>query len=73
MKYLPKLFAVLAIALVIIMCIVVAYNYGTLVWGGQYGGYSAPPETAFWLAIPYLVGIAVCAILAVFLKKKHNS
>ena len=72
MKHLPKLFAVLAIVLTIIMCIVVAYNYGTLVWGGQYGGYSAPPETAFFLAIPYLIGIAVCVILALFFKKKHN-
>lgn len=72
MKHLPKLFAILAIILTVIMCIVVAYHYGTLVWGGQYGGYSAPPETAFFLAIPYLIGIAVCIVLAVFIRKKVN-
>lgn len=72
MKHLPKLFAVLSIILTIIMCVVVAYNYGTLVWGGQYAGYSAPPETAFFLAIPYLIGIAVCVALAVFFKKRSR-
>ena len=72
MKHLPKLFVVFAIVLTLMMCIVVAYNYGTLVWGGQYGGYSAPPETAFILTIPYLIGIAACVILAKFIKKNDE-
>lgn len=72
MKHLPKFFLVLAIVLTIVMCIVVAYNYGTLGWGAKYGGYSAPPETALLFAIPYLIGIAVCVILSTVMKKKFS-
>lgn len=72
MKKLSTLFTVLAVILAIIMCAVVAYNYHILALGGQNAGYSAPPETAFVLAIPYLVGIAVCTALSVIIKKKLN-
>lgn len=69
MKHLPKVFAILAIILTIIMCVVVGYNYYTLAYGV---GNSAPPEVAFILAIPYLIGIAVCVVLAVAIEKKAN-
>lgn len=42
------------------MCVVVAYNYCGLQWGGENAGYSAPASTAFLLRIPFLVAIAIC-------------
>lgn len=70
MKVLSKVFGILAILLSDIMCAVVAYNYCELVWGGKYAGYSAPASIAFLLAIPYLIGIVICVVLAVVFKKR---
>ena len=51
-----------------------AYSYCTLQWCGQYGGCSAPADTAFLLCIPYGIGIVICAVLALlFHKKCQNS
>ena len=72
MKILSTIFTLLAILLSDIMCAVVAYNYCELVWGGQYAGYSAPAGSAFALAIPYVIGIIVCIVVAVIFKKKAN-
>ncbi|HIY59662.1 MAG TPA: hypothetical protein H9831_03120 [Candidatus Eisenbergiella pullistercoris] len=73
MKKVSYLFIVLAILLSDMMCAVVAYNYCTLQWGGQYAGYSAPASTAFLYVIPYWIGIIFCIILAcVFHKKQEN-
>lgn len=70
MKKWSILFAALAVALSDAMCAVVAYNYSGLYWCGRYGGCSAPASTAFLYAIPFGVGIAVCAgLAAVFYKK----
>lgn len=70
MKTLSAIFGILAVILSDVMCAVVAYNYCDMVWGIQYAGYSAPASTAFILAVPYGIGIAVCAILAFYFKKK---
>ena len=70
MKKLSNLFIVLAIALSNIMCIVVAYNYRDMLCGIKHAGYSAPANTAFLYAIPFVVGIIVCAILAIRFRKK---
>ena len=73
MKKISDLFIVLAILLSDVICAVVAYNYCTLQWGGQYAGYSAPASTAFLYVIPYGIGIIFCIILAcVFHKKQEN-
>ncbi len=72
MKTLSTIFTLLAILLSDIMCAVVAYNYCDLIWGSQYAGYSAPASSAFAMAIPYVIGIVVCIILAVVFKKKAN-
>ena len=71
MKTLSAIFWVLAVILSDVMCAVVAYNYCDMAWGIRYAGYSAPASTAFILAIPYGIGIAVCAILALLFKKKN--
>ncbi len=71
MKTLSAIFWILAVILSDVMCAVVAYNYCDMVWGIRYAGYSAPASTAFILAIPYGIGIAVCVILALYFKKKN--
>lgn len=75
MKKLGWLFAILSVLLSDVMCAVTAYNWCEMVWGGRYLGYSAPPEVSLLTAVPFLIGIALCAVLsAVFFKKaKKNS
>lgn len=70
MKTMSILFEISAILLSDAMCAVVAYNYCDMLWGIQYAGYSAPAWTALLSAIPFAVGIAVCAVLALFFKKR---
>lgn len=70
MKTLSIVFGALAVILSDVMCAVVAYSYCNLTWSGRYEGCGAPPSTAFLYAIPYLLGIAVCVVLAVVFKKK---
>ena len=41
-----------------------------MLWGIQYACYSAPASVAFLLAIPYVVGIAACVILAAVFYRK---
>ena len=64
------LFTALAIVLSDIMCFVVAYNYRDMLCGIEHAGYSAPAGTAFLYAIPFVVGIIVCAVLAIRFRKK---
>jgi hypothetical protein len=70
MKKLSNLFTALAIVLSDIMCFVVAYNYRDMLCGIEHAGYSAPASTAFLYAIPFVVGIVVCAILSIRFRKK---
>lgn len=70
MKKLSYLFTALAIVLSDIMCFVVAYNYRDMICGIEHAGYSAPASTAFLYAIPFVVGIIVCAVLAIRFRKK---
>lgn len=73
MKKLSILFSILAILLSDIMCYVVGYNYCNMKWGIKYSCFSAPASVAFLGCIPYLMGIAVCVVLAVlFCKKSKN-
>lgn len=72
MKKLSYCFGILAILLSHVMCTAVAYNYCNLLWCGKYGGCSAPANVAFFLAIPYGIGIAACATLAVVFYKQSK-
>ena len=72
MKKLSVLFFVLAVLLSDVMCAVVAYVFCDIVWGMKYAGYSAPPSVAFAYAIPFLIGIAACLVLAFFFRKKAS-
>ena len=70
MKKLSYLFTALAIVLSDIMCFVVAYTYRDMLCGIAHSGYSAPASTALLYAIPFVVGIIVCVVLAIVLHKK---
>ena len=61
-----------AVILSDIMCAVVAYHYCDLLWGGKYAGYSAPADTAFILAVPFIIGIIICIVFAVVFRKKAD-
>lgn len=65
---LSVLFAVLAVALFGLMCAVVAYNYAALLYCDTC---SAPASAAFLLAVPFSVGIAVCAAVTAALRRRH--
>lgn len=73
MKNLSTLFGVLAILLTNVMCGVVGFNYGKMVWGIENAGYSAPASTALLLGIPYLIGITVCVALALVFRAKKQT
>lgn len=72
MKKLSVFFFVLAVILSHFMCALVAYYYCDMIWGIRYAGYSAPAWTAFLMAIPFAIGIAIFVILAVLFKKKQT-
>ena len=68
MKTLSIVFWALAVLLSDVMCAVVAWNYCMLRWSRLVT--SAPASTAFLLAIPFVVGIAVCVFLALLFRSK---
>ena len=70
MTVMSAVFGVLAVMLSDVMCAVAAFNYCDMLWGIRYAGYSAPANTAFLTAVPYVIGIIVCVILAVFFRRK---
>lgn len=63
------LFSVLALVLSHMMCLMVGYNYGKLSVGID-AGFSAPASTAFFIGIPYVIGIVACVILSIMFWKK---
>ncbi|MBR5635769.1 MAG: hypothetical protein IKW81_02420 [Pseudobutyrivibrio sp.] len=72
MKKISVCFVLLAVLLSDVMCAVVAYNYCDLLWGGKYAGYSAPANTAYFYAIPFLMAIIMCLILAWVFRYKRQ-
>ena len=72
-KTMTIVFGICAVALSNVMCAVVAYNYSEMLCGGNHKGYSAPPEVSFLLAIPFAVGICICAIISAVFYRKSKS
>ena len=70
MKKLSVIFGLLAVLLSDVLCAVVAFHYRDMLCCIEHTGCSAPADVAFLLAIPFVVGIVVCAILAVFFRRK---
>ena len=72
MKKLSYLFIAIAILLSDIMCAVVAFNYRDMICGIEHSSYSAPASVAFLSAIPFSIGLIVCAAVAYTLYKKSR-
>ena len=72
MKKLSYLFIAIAILLSDIMCAVVALNYRDMLCGIAHSSYSAPASVAFLSAIPFGIGIIICAVVAHILYKKSK-
>lgn len=70
MKKLSTIFAVLAILLTNIMCIVVTYKCTFLRYAP---GNSAPWSVGLLFAIPFVIGIIACSIVSYVAKKKVNN
>lgn len=66
-RRLSVIFAVLGVLLFGAMCAVTAYNYAAL---ERCVMCSAPASTAFLLAIPFALGIIICAVLSFVLRRK---
>lgn len=73
MKRLSVVLFVITAVLSDVMCAVVAYNYRGLICGIEHAGFSAPADIAFLLAIPFLVLIVACVLLAVLFYRKSKS
>ena len=71
MKKPGYLLTVLAIIISHIMCIVVTYNYRDILCSIEHAGFSGPAWLAFLYAIPFVVGIIVCTVLAIRFHKRN--
>ncbi len=72
MKKISKIFLVLALLLSHVMVSVVAYGICDMQWGIRYEAYSAPVWVATLYAIPYLIAITVCLVVAFVTNRKAN-
>lgn len=70
MKRIQKVAYIVAAMISNLMCATVAYKYCELQWGIEYRGYSGPASVAFLWAIPYIICIGVCLVLAKVSAKK---
>ena len=70
MKKAAIVFAIIAILLSDIMCAFVAFVYRDALCGIEHLGYSAPAGVAFLYAIPFAIGIIICAVIAVVFFRK---
>ena len=71
MRLWSNVFFALAAVVAVVMCVVVVYNYVSLLRLGPLGG-SAPAEVAFFLITPYALGIAACLTVAIILRKRSR-
>ena len=69
-KVLKNIFTVLALIFSHEMCIRTAYSYASMLCGIEHKGFSAPANVVFLFAIPYVIAIIVCAVLALIFGKK---
>ena len=72
MKKTAIVFAVIAVLLSNIMCAFVAFTYRDMLCGIEHLGYSAPASVAFLYAIPFMIGIAVCIVIAITFYRKSK-
>ena len=70
MKKLSNVFAMLAILLTNVMCVVVTNVCTSGYYAEKYLFTSAPWEVGFLFIIPFVIAITVCSIVAYIAKKK---
>ena len=68
-KILRNIFIVLTLILSHLACISISFNYAGMLCGIEHKGFSAPANTAFYLAIPYYIGVFLCIVLAFVFNK----
>jgi hypothetical protein len=68
-----KIFIAIILLLSHVMCANVAFIYGYMLYGIEHKGYSAPASLAFYVALPYLAGMAIVACIIIFIAKKRKS
>lgn len=71
MKKVSYIFWGFAALLFIVMCVVVAFHYFRMKKAIDFEGYSAPASAVFLYAIPFLVAIVICVIIALVTWKKQ--
>ena len=71
-KVLSVVFGVITVLLLCAMCATVAFNYAQMICAMNHCGASAPPEIAFFLAIPFLFGILISGVLSLVFYKKSQ-
>lgn len=71
-KLLKNTFIVIAVLLSHIMCAVVAYSYRDMLCGIEHSCYSAPASVAFLYVVPFMVGIVICAVLAMVFHRNEK-
>ena len=72
MKKAAIVFTAIAVLLSDIMCAVVAFAYRDMLCGIAHMGYSAPANAAFLYAIPFIIGIIICVVLAIVFYRKSK-
>ena len=72
MKKLSITFAILAIIISNIMCVVVSFTYRDYICAVEHHYTSAPAEIALLYIIPFAITIAICLILSVIFYKKSK-
>lgn len=70
MKIAAYILSAMAVLISHIGCASVAYSYREALCAIEHGGFSAPASIAFLGAIPYAIGVAICAILAIVFFKR---
>lgn len=70
MRKIQKVAYTVAAVIANVMCATVAYKYCEMQWGIEYRGYSAPASMAFVWAIPFIICIGVCLVIAKVSEKK---
>ncbi len=71
-KHRSTAFVVAALVISHLMCGVVAWQYRGHICGVQHQGFSAPADVAYFYAIPFLVAIVACLILAFVNHRKYK-
>ena len=71
-RILKNIFIVLTLILSHLACISISYNYAGMLCGIEHKGFSAPANTALYIAVPYYIGILICVVLVFILNKKSH-